>query len=77
MKVEIYGTEQCVYCKMAVSLCESNHIEYDYINVREGSNLQTLQERVGGEVRTVPQIFKDGQYLPGGYTSLQKELAKN
>ena len=76
MKVEIYGTESCGYCKMAVSLCENNAVEYDYVDVGNTTNLQSLTERMGARPRTVPQIFLNGTYLPGGFTGLQQELTK-
>lgn len=77
MKIEIYGAEWCGYCKQAVSLCESSAIDYDYIDIDETSNLRSLEERMGAKVRSVPQIFLDGQLVPGGYSGLQKELAKS
>jgi glutaredoxin 3 len=76
MRAEIYGAEWCTYCKQAVALCESNAIQYDYIDVDNTSNLRLLEERVGGKVRSVPQIFLDGQHVPGGFTGLKQELAK-
>ena len=77
MKVEIYGTETCSYCKLAVSLCENKSVEYDYVDVGDRVNLQGLTERMGARPRTVPQIFLNGTYLPGGFAGLQQELAKN
>jgi len=77
MRVEIYGTETCGYCKMAVSLCKNNAIEYNYVDVGNNTNLQNLTERMGTRPRTVPQIFLNGTYLPGGFTGLQQELTKN
>ncbi|HEY6437709.1 MAG TPA: glutaredoxin domain-containing protein [Ignavibacteriaceae bacterium] len=77
MKVEIYGTETCSYCKLAVSLCENNSVQYDYVDVGNSINLQNLTERMGTRPRTVPQIFLDGTYLPGGFMGLQQELVKN
>lgn len=77
MKVEIYGAEWCTFCKQAVKLCETKAISFEYIDVDETSNMRLLEERVGAKVRTVPQIFIDGQHLPGGFTKLQQELAKN
>lgn len=77
MKIEIYGAEWCAYCKRAVSLCETKGISFDYIDIDETANLRQLEERVGGKVRTVPQIFMDGQLVQGGFTGLQQELAKN
>lgn len=77
MKVEIYGAEWCGYCKSAVSLCEMKSIPYDYIDIDDTSNMRTLEERVGGKIRTVPQIFVDGRHIPGGFTGLQQELTKS
>lgn len=77
MRVEIYGTEWCTYCKQAVSLCETKGIVFEYIDVDETQNLRTLEERVGGRIRSVPQIFVNGKHLPKGYNELQQELAKD
>ena len=74
MKVEIYGAEWCTFCKQAVQLCETRDIQYDYIDIDDTANLRNLEERIGGKVRTVPQIFLDDQLVPGGYTGLQKQL---
>ncbi|HEY6437032.1 MAG TPA: glutaredoxin domain-containing protein [Ignavibacteriaceae bacterium] len=76
MKIEIYGAEWCGYCKSAVSLCESRDMQYDYFDVDDTINLRALEERMGSKVRTIPQIFKDGEILPGGFSGLQQELAK-
>jgi glutaredoxin len=77
MKVEIYGAEWCTFCKQAVRLCETKAVSFDYIDIDDTANLRLLEERVGGKVRAVPQIFVDGQHVPSGYTGLQQELAKN
>jgi glutaredoxin len=77
MKIEIYGAEWCNFCKQAVSLCESKSIEYDYIDVDDSANMRQLEERLGSKARTVPQIFKDGLLVPGGFTGLRQELANN
>jgi len=76
MKVEIYGAEHCSFCKQAVKLCETKSIEYNYIDVDTGSNLSDLIERMGLVPRTIPQIFVDGTYIPGGYTGFRSALAK-
>jgi len=77
MKAEIYGASWCTYCKHAVSLCVSKGIQYDYIDVDDEINLKKLEERMGGKVKSVPQIFLDGIFIPGGFTGLKQELAKN
>jgi ribonucleoside-diphosphate reductase subunit M2 len=76
MKAEIYGASWCSYCENAVALCESNGITFDYIDVDVESNLKDLEERVGGRIKSVPQIFLDGKFVPGGFTGLRKELQK-
>lgn len=77
MKAEIFGNERCTFCKQAVSLCEMNHIEVDYIDVDDSVNLRALEERVGSKVRTIPQIFLNGEFIPGGFNGLKQELAKS
>lgn len=76
MQVEIYGADWCTFCKQAVSLCESLAIEFKYVDIDETANLRMLEERIGGKVRTVPQIFMNGQLVPGGFNGLEMELAK-
>ncbi len=76
MKVEIYGASWCHFCKEAVKLCKSNNIQYDYIDVDEGSNLTGLEERMGGKVRSIPQIYMNNELVPNGYNGLRQELAK-
>ena len=76
MKVEIYGAAWCNYCQQAKQLCESQSIEYDYIDVDESGNMKALQERMGAPARSIPQIFVDNAFLPGGFTGLKQELAK-
>lgn len=77
MKIEIYGAEWCSFCKQAVSLCESKALAFSYIDIDDSANMRSLEERVGAKVRTVPQIFMNGNLVPGGFTGLKQELAKN
>lgn len=74
MKAEIYGTEWCAYCKRAISLCESRNIEYTYVDLDDSSKQAELEQRIGSRVKTVPQIFLDGEYIPGGFTGLKEKL---
>lgn len=76
MVVEIYGAEWCNFCKQAVKLCESKSIEYKYVDVDEVGNMRALQERLGSPAKSIPQIFVDDIFLPGGFTGLSVELAK-
>jgi glutaredoxin 1 len=76
MKIEIYGAEWCNFCVQAKTLCETSKLDFDYIDIDDTSNMQLLEERVGGKVKTVPQIFMDGMLVPGGFTGLKQELEK-
>jgi len=77
MKVEIYGTEWCAYCKQAVSLCRGKGIVFEYIDLDKTENLRILEERLKSRIKSVPQIFVDGKHLLNGYNELQQELAKD
>jgi glutaredoxin len=69
MKVEIYGVENCSYCKLAVKWCEENDKTYVYYDITDATDLiDELIERIGF-VKTVPQIFIDGEHI-GGYKEL-------
>jgi len=76
MRIEIYGAEWCGFCKQAVLLCESKSLNFEYVDIDDSANMRSLEKRVGNKVRTVPQIFIDGQILPGGYSALNRELNK-
>lgn len=70
MNVTIYGRENCTFCQRSKELCDQYSIPYQYINIRErGIGVNELSEICGEEVTTVPQIFINGIYHPGGFTS--------
>lgn len=74
MKIVIYGKDSCSYCKRAVELAKQlksqSHGDYEYIDIVEaGIDAVALGELVGKPVRTVPQIFVEGEPI-GGYTEL-------
>ncbi len=76
MKAEIYGASWCTFCTQAKKLCDANEIQYEYIDIDDSSNMKLLEERVGSRIKSVPQIFLDGKFIPGGFTGLQKELTQ-
>lgn len=73
MKMLIYGTPSCSYCKMAKTFCEKENIPYEYKNLESEQDLLELQRKIGNPVKTVPQIFvlEQGfaEYI-GGYNNL-------
>ena len=74
MKVEIYGAPWCTFCKDAVKLCEAMNVSFQYFDVDNTPVLKELEGRIGAKVRTIPQIFVDGDRLPDGFTSLRAKL---
>lgn len=72
MKVTIYGKENCKFCQKAKELAVENGHELEYINIKEaGITVEELCKICNNEVSTVPQIFLDGVYSPGGYTGFR------
>lgn len=68
-KVEIYTTGYCPYCKRAKELLVRKGIAFTEIDAEPEEARQSMVERTGG-ARTVPQIFVDGEFLPGGCDGL-------
>jgi len=66
--IEIYTKEWCPYCTRAKVLLRSKGLEFREVDITAGGNLEReMVERAG--LRTVPQIFIDGQSV-GGYDAL-------
>lgn len=76
MNIEIFGTPTCIYCDKAKQLCESKQLKYSYTNVTSSPDiLQALERRVGEAIKTVPQIFIDGEHLADGFSGLFSRLS--
>lgn len=67
----IYGRDTCPYCMRAKEEMSLRGIQFDYINLDEIG--KTAAEVTGRKVKTVPQIYVDGQYV-GGYDELMAFL---
>lgn len=69
----VYTKNHCPFCDRAKSLLESKGIKYDTINIEEQPDAREVLVDLG--LRSVPQIFKDGILLPGGYQGLASRPA--
>ncbi|MFW5908603.1 MAG: glutaredoxin 3 [Desulfosalsimonas sp.] len=69
VKIEIYTTRACPYCKMAKSLLDSKQADYAEITVDEDSDKMAEAVHRSGGRKTVPQIFIDDKHV-GGYDEL-------
>ena len=70
----IYGKDDCPYCAMAKEELTLRGIPFDYIDLKEIG--KTAAEVTGRKVKTVPQIYLEGEYV-GGWDELMKQLNEN
>jgi len=66
--ITVYSKNNCPFCDRAVALLESKGIEHKIIKVEDTPDVKEFLMDQG--LRSVPQIFKDGVLLPGGYQGL-------
>jgi len=72
--IEIYGTNDCIFCDKAKQLLQMYEKEYTYIDVTETEDMTAAFFKKFPDVRTVPQIaLSDGHYI-GGYKELKRWL---
>ncbi len=64
----VYTKKTCPNCDKAKALLDSKGVTYATINVEEQPAARDLL--VGMGLRSVPQIFKEDQLLPGGFDGL-------
>jgi glutaredoxin len=66
--ITIYSKNDCPFCDRAKALLESKGIEFKTVNIQDEPDAREFLVDQG--LRSVPQIFKDGILLPGGYQGL-------
>lgn len=70
----VYGKSDCPFCSMAKEELRLRGIPFDYIDLKEIG--KTAAEVTGRKVKTVPQIYLEGEYV-GGYDELMEYLNKD
>lgn len=70
--IEIYGKDDCPFCKQAKQLCETMNLKYTYKNMGTDFTREELLETFP-TARTVPQIIVNGTKI-GGYTELRNYI---
>jgi glutaredoxin len=73
LKVEIYTKDFCIWCDRAKDLLNSHSIDFNEINISDDDTRIKFYENIGNNVKTVPQIFIDGERI-GGYQDLREWL---
>lgn len=70
MKVLIYTKDNCIWCDRAKILLDSKKISYNEIDLSDDSERLKFYEKIGDNVKTVPQIFIDDKRI-GGFQDLK------
>ena len=68
--VEIYTGPLCAYCDRAKALLNKKRVSFKEINLASDPNKMDEMIKKTNGMRTVPQIFVDGQHI-GGNDKLQ------
>ncbi len=66
--IKVYTKNNCPFCDRAKALLESKGKMYIAVNIEE--NPDEREFLIDQGLRSVPQIFKDGVLLPGGFQGL-------
>ena len=70
MKVLIYTKDNCIWCDRAKILLDSKKIFYNEIDLSDDIERLKFYEKIGDNVKTVPQIFIDDKRI-GGFQDLK------
>jgi len=68
--VEIYTGPLCAYCDRAKALLNKKRVSFKEINLASDPNKMNEMIKKTNGMRTIPQIFIDGQHI-GGNDKLQ------
>ena len=69
MTITIYSKNNCVYCNKAKALVKNLGLEYEEKKLESFDSPQAMLEDIGKNVRQMPQIKIDGEWI-GGYNQL-------
>lgn len=71
--IKVLGHSSCTYCKQATMLLALKGKSYMYLDAKEESNKDVVQELLDAGITEVPQIWVEGERI-GGYRELMKLL---
>ena len=66
-RAQVYGTDDCIFCSKTKAELSLRGIPFDFVNINEIG--KTAAEVTGRPVKTVPQIYLEGEYV-GGYEEM-------
>ena len=70
MKVLIYTKDNCIWCDRAKILLDSKKISYNEVDLSDDSERLKFYEKIGDNVKTVPQVFIGDKRI-GGFQDLK------
>jgi glutaredoxin len=70
LKVLIYTKDNCIWCDRAKILLDSKKISYNEIDLSDDSERLKFYDKIGDNVKTVPQVFIDDKRI-GGFQDLK------
>jgi glutaredoxin len=70
LKVLIYTKDNCIWCDRAKILLDSKKISFNEIDLSDDSERLKFYEKIGDNVKTVPQVFIDDKRI-GGFQDLK------
>ena len=73
MLYEIYGTQNCSFCRKAKQLLMQHDKAFVFIDVTESEDITAAFFKRFYPVSKVPQIVLDDEHI-GGYVELEKSL---
>ena len=71
--IEIYGRNNCSYCKKAKELCQEYELTFTYYSIDENPAYFMEFMKLFPNAKTIPQIVWDGKLI-GGYNELTIEI---
>jgi glutaredoxin len=77
MNIKVYSKTNCPYCVSAKNWLKQRGYAYEEIVIDNDSERQKFYESVGNGVRTVPQIYVDGERIGGFQDLIKSHLATN
>lgn len=71
---EVFSMEGCAKCVDAAKLLTAKGLEHKVTKIDESADAAAFIRRE--QHRSMPQIYRDGVLIPGGFAGLQSYLAK-
>jgi len=77
MNIKVYSKTNCPYCVSAKNWLKQRGYAYEEVVMDNDGERQKFYESVGNGVRTVPQIYVDGERIGGFQDLIKSHLATN